>query len=78
MLYLIHKLERGMIQMFTAEDKQQKWYKMTYKDALVTWFQLIITFIVIVFFVFEYVDTADEVGEVVDHSGQVVTVSRDF
>ena len=64
--------------MFTAEDKLQPWYKMTYPDALVTWFQLIITFIVIVFFVFEYVDTSDEVGKVVDHHDQVVTVSRDF
>lgn len=64
--------------MFTKWDKEQAWYQETYLDAVKGWFMTFAVLAVAACLIFDYVDTADEVGEVVDHHGQIVTISRDF
>lgn len=64
--------------MFTKEDKNQKWYKETYLDAVKGWFMTFAVLAVTACLIFEYVDTVDTEGYEVNHHGEVVTISRDF
>ncbi|QLF85408.1 hypothetical protein vBEfaS271_39 [Enterococcus phage vB_EfaS-271] len=65
--------------MFTKEDKNQKWYKNTYKDYIQAWFCLLFIMFIGACFIFKFIDTTDTWGaEEIDHNGQVVTISKDF